>query len=279
MANNVLVHTHLFPAYTIDGFKSFVRERENIRIKKENGILQPWTSDQILSTKSFCNIDRFYDSGTQKLINVLQNKTDDVKIIGSLTYRLFSSGNLILDCINESTNINEFILKFNKLDKFSTKGIPYQFPSCKKGVTFKIFFNEYIIKNKESILKCVNDFNNCDIQVAMRRVHENIGYCKFLKFGIFQFILDLNYFFKNLIDLHSKPLYGAGSLNCLKQMSRQLNLDKSYILDNLINDFLNDNKNEIILEHALCEYDKYSKYVLGIKDFANKNKNYKPTLK
>lgn len=42
----------------------WVKEREQIRIRKDNGNPQPWTDDPILATYRFCNVRREDDRGT-----------------------------------------------------------------------------------------------------------------------------------------------------------------------------------------------------------------------
>lgn len=49
-------------------FLRFVKERENIRLKKEAGEPAPWTKDRILQTYRFCNIRRSDDRVSRWLI-------------------------------------------------------------------------------------------------------------------------------------------------------------------------------------------------------------------
>lgn len=49
----------------LDLFVTFVRERENIRLKKEAAVPRPWTADEILRTFRFCNIRREDDRVTR----------------------------------------------------------------------------------------------------------------------------------------------------------------------------------------------------------------------
>jgi hypothetical protein len=59
---------------SIEGFWSFVQERELIRIRKESGNPPPWTNDLILQDYHFCNIRRADDFGTRWYVNLMSPK-------------------------------------------------------------------------------------------------------------------------------------------------------------------------------------------------------------
>lgn len=44
---------------------NFIRERENIRLRRERGKPRPWTQDPILNTYRFCNVQREHDAVTR----------------------------------------------------------------------------------------------------------------------------------------------------------------------------------------------------------------------
>ena len=75
---------------SIENFWLFLRERENIRLRREAGQSPPWTDDHILRTFHFCNIRREHDKGTQWwLKNVVQTSSpyfDDV-LFRTILYR------------------------------------------------------------------------------------------------------------------------------------------------------------------------------------------------
>lgn len=86
-----------FQAYREDDFFKFCEERESIRIRKENNEPRPYTDDDILHTKKFCNIDRKNDKGTVNLYRAFDNIEDDtLKVAMVLTYRICCSGSLII---------------------------------------------------------------------------------------------------------------------------------------------------------------------------------------
>lgn len=263
--------------YTLKGLEDFINLRESCRINKDNNT---WDcTDNILKHKRFCNIDRKYDRGTIGLYNVLENNEMDInfKLISILTYRMFSSGNLILDMINESKNIRQFKKIFTNATKYSNRRIPYQFVPYTKGVNFKYFFIHYIHKNRIKICESILNLKNETLLNSINIIHNSMGFTKKLKFGIYQACLDISKLYPHLIDPNSLPLYGDGSFNALKYiLENELQYDDR---DELIDSSKTIVDNSLtVLEHGLCEYDKYCKYKLGIKNFNTKASNYKLTV-
>lgn len=257
--------------YNLKGFKNFIDLREECRINKNN---KNWICpDDILRTKKFCNIDRKYDKGTINLYQALKNKKIEYQIITILTYRMFSSANLIIDIIKRNNNLVDFKNDFLQMTKFSNRGMPYQFVPYKKDVNFKTFFRDYIYKNHKNIIKTILNMKSVNFLNAIDLIYESIEFEKKLKFGIFQATLDIAELFPELIDPQTEPLYGIGSLNCLKEILKNeqeystfnelIEISKKYVNNSLT-----------VLEHGLCEYDKYSKYRLGIKDMNSKHSQY-----
>src|ERR1700676_1496787 len=62
----------------LDTLRYFVKERESIRLKREQGLPPPWTDDPILSKFRFCNVRRSDDRVSRWLIqNVLTQANID----------------------------------------------------------------------------------------------------------------------------------------------------------------------------------------------------------
>lgn len=257
--------------YTLNGFRDFVILREKCRINKNKKWKCP---DKILETKKFCNIDRNYDRGTIDLYNCLEGKSLEYSLICIITYRMFSSGNLILDIIKSNTDLTSFSKDFLKLKSFSNKAIPYQFVPYVKGVTYKVFFKNNIYKNRKNIIKNLLSLKNASFKEAIDNIHKSMNFEKKLKFGIYQSCLDISYLFPEIIDPNSEPLYGKGSLNSLKEILKK---EKNYTsIDEIIeisSKYVDGSLT--VLEHGLCEYDKYCKFRLGIKNIESKHTNYK----
>jgi hypothetical protein len=87
----------LYGQYTKKDFQDFIDERESIRKKKEAGQPWPWSSDEILNTYKFTNINRFDDRMTKVIIS----RYDDIL---SLAYaRTIQREEVIVDGLDKKT--------------------------------------------------------------------------------------------------------------------------------------------------------------------------------
>lgn len=67
----------MFPSGT-SAFYAFMRERENVRLRKGAGDFFPWTEDEILRSYKFTNVYRHFDKTSQKLKELFyQDHFDD----------------------------------------------------------------------------------------------------------------------------------------------------------------------------------------------------------
>src|SRR5216684_3393212 len=57
----------------INQFVEYMKERENVRIRKERGDPWPWTEDKILQTYKFTNVHRVDDRTTKALVDIYRN--------------------------------------------------------------------------------------------------------------------------------------------------------------------------------------------------------------
>jgi hypothetical protein len=62
-------------------YHDFVIERHKIREQRLIGLPQPWTSDPILASHSFCNVFRVLDYGTQFLLNMTRFEWDPAEVL------------------------------------------------------------------------------------------------------------------------------------------------------------------------------------------------------
>lgn len=266
-----------FEIYTIDGFLKFCKERERIRDKKDAGKPRPWTKDEILHRKKFCNIDRKDDRMSKEFMKVIKKKSDDLKIIGSLFFRTTLSGTEVPAYLDRFNTVEELIEDYTcddcELVKYNKGKInPYQFVAYKKGVSIRHYIIDYIFKNYKSILEEFSTFENLDLKTATQKLCEKIGYERNLKFITFQACADLSYMLPKKINEKSEPYFGPGSVSSLKEMVKNDKMSRKEILDEI------EKKTGwtlLKIEHGLCEYDKYCKFKLGTKSFNGKSNDYK----
>lgn len=76
-------------------FFAFMRERENIRLRKQAGDSRPWTQDTILQEFKFTNVRRHYDWTTSKLREnfYAEHRSDDRRsiLMNCALYRYFGT--------------------------------------------------------------------------------------------------------------------------------------------------------------------------------------------
>lgn len=267
--------TILFEYYTIKGFIDFCNERESIRFKREQNHSSPLTKDKILRTKKFCNIDRNHDRGTKVLFKFLSTLSSDYdKILFCLTYRHLSSGYELLNSYQDFNSFDSYIehLKQSK-EKLKLGSVAYQL-RLYQDFTAKDYVLNHINKHRNKIVSFILKSNQISFNDFINNMIDIMQFKTRLKFINLQFALDIVELFPNVIDKDSPILWGVGSETCLKQIANQENISIDETLSKLKE---KTNFHQIVLEHALCEYDKYCKYIDGSKDFNKKVKTYKRT--
>jgi hypothetical protein len=265
----------LFEYYTIKGFIDFCEERESIRKKREQNKKPPLTSDKILRVKKFCNIDRNHDRGTKTLFEFL-SKIDNPrdKILFCITYRHLSSGNKLLETMSNYKRFDDFVSEIICSEsKLQIGSIAYQL-RLYQDFNMKRYVLEHIVKFQNEIVSFVLNANNLSFDYFINNINDIIQFRSKLIFINLQFALDIIELFPKTIDKNSQIHWGCGSKNAIKKIAIQEQLSLDECLEQLQT---KSNFHQIVLEHALCEYDKYCKYVDGSKDFNKKVKNYHRT--
>ena len=64
-------------------FVAVMRERENIRLRREQGLSRPWTSDPFLQHYRFCNIRREDDRTTRWIAEHWRTPHQPIRTYGS----------------------------------------------------------------------------------------------------------------------------------------------------------------------------------------------------
>lgn len=77
-------------------FFDFVKERERVRLRKEAGLLRPWTDDVILQNYKFTNVRRHHDRTSRELRGVFYDKVapeDDTRsmLMNAALFRYFGT--------------------------------------------------------------------------------------------------------------------------------------------------------------------------------------------
>jgi hypothetical protein len=276
----------------------FVNEREQARLNKEKGFLQPYTLDPILAKYRFCNVRRRDDRVSKWLLTYYyRNVQGDVwfrallaRLINWPPTLLYLMDNLVIPRRAEDFNSYLFLkamheLEFRKEKIYSSAYIVY--PTMVKGNTKSVNLCEYIIK------PTIDMASKMRVAVASGSIRHTTNQLA-ESFGIQTFIAgqvsaDLTYLRGQLdtaIDINSWAPMGPGSQRGLNRLheraiskaftEKEFNLELIEVRDILIKS--NDTLKDLTLhdcQNVMCEFDKYQRVVKGE---GKPRQNYKPTV-
>lgn len=128
----------MFPSRA-PAFYAFMRERENVRLRKEAGDFFPWTQDPILQSYKFTNVYRHFDKTSQKLKELFYNDhfDDDPKsiLMNAALFRYFGT--------------YEFaeVIGWQEYDNFDFEGIK-EAAKTRLANRERVFTGAYVITNQ-----------------------------------------------------------------------------------------------------------------------------------
>jgi len=280
-----------------DELVEFVHEREQVRLNRDSGFLQPYTLDPILSKYRFCNVHRKDDRVSKWLIkNYYRNLSGDVwfrallaRLINWPPTLLYLMDNLVIPHRAEDFNAYLFIEAMKELEAkkekvYSSAYIVY--PTMVKGNTKSVNLCEYIIK---PTIHMASQMRGAVASNSIKYTTETLA----TAFGIQSFIAgqvsaDLTYLRNQLdsaIDLYSWAPMGPGSQRGLNRLY-QRTISKKFTEERFnqelteIRSILIDSNNKLKdltlhdCQNIMCEFDKYQRVKTGE---GKPRQNYKPT--
>jgi len=293
----------------------WVRERHSIYLKKSSGQAFPWTEDEILKTKRFCNVFRELDKETlwirENWLNPL--KDDENLWFAPFIFRMFNLGSTFEKFFvstkgrNIVTNFEENRDLFDKYLRELSKTTPvfssaYMLTTHGKATDSKssFYLNELIPilhGKKQEILEILksNSFEESFSKI------KDLNLPAYKGFILYQALLDLTYtkYLTDHTDKYSWTLIGPGAVRGLNRLygrgvgdslSQTKALDECRKLMDVVNKDIDktlfiDTFNKLgykeplfdihTVEFWLCEFDKYCRCQLG----QGVLKNYKLTTK
>ena len=280
-----------------DELVEFVNEREQVRLNKDSGFLQPYTLDPILAKYRFCNVRRRDDRVSKWLLTYYyKNPQGDVwfrallaRLINWPPTLLYLMDNLVIPRRAEEFNPYLFIEAMKHLESkgekvYSSAYIVY--PTMVKGNTKSVNLAEYIIA---PIIKIAPQVRGAIASGSIKHTTNALA----TSFGIQTFIAgqvssDLTYIrgqLDNAIDLYSWAPMGPGSQRGLNRLherkllktitEKQFNQELIEARDVIIKS--NDKFKDLTLhdvQYVFCEFDKYQRVKTGE---GKPRQNYKPT--
>jgi hypothetical protein len=280
-----------------DELVEFVNERDQVRLNKDSGYLQPYTLDPILSKYRFCNVRRRDDRVSKWLIkNYYRSVSGDVwfrallaRLINWPPTLLYLMDKLVIPHRAEDFNAYLFIEAMKELESkgekvYSSAYIVY--PTMVKGNTKSVNLCEYIIKPTISMAsKMRGAVASGSIKHTTNQLAEAFGIQTFIAGQVSADLTYLRGQLDNAIDLYSWAPIGPGSQRGLNRLherkllktttEKQFNQELIEVRDAVIGS--NQSFKDLTLhdcQNIMCEFDKYQRVKTGE---GKPRQNYKPT--
>ena len=261
-------------------FFDFCREREKIRLARENDAPAPWTNDPIFQKGRFLNVFREDDRGSKAILRFARNLEKDLSaLIHALFFARWCNRQETLDKLSTKilSNPKKLRKKLETLEPWcNVTAYPVE-PVHWEGAQYSrldaatILFGE----NKESLTDTITGAQG-DVIKATNAV--NALFRMQNDFPIFMAIIDLAWFRPDVIDPASHVPTGIGAVAFLDRLQKHFGLDShQQTCDRMIalqKEYWPEAKRvfqPIDIEYLSCECRKYYSYVNGTKLFEGKN--------
>jgi len=264
----------------VSAFFDFCREREKIRVSRENGNPFPWTDDPIFQKGRFLNVFREDDRGSKAILSFAKDIENDLPmLIHALFFARWCNRQETLDKLSSDMLLEpkELLKTLNSFNHWSNltaypvetvhwKGVDYSRldAAVKLFLTIKESLAKIIIKSDRNVIKATNAIN------AEFKMQNN--------FPIFMAVIDLAWFRPDIINPASDVPTGIGAVAYIDRLQEYLRLknhQETYKkMIELQKDYWPEAKRSfepIDIEYLSCECRKYYSYVNGTKLFKGKN--------
>ena len=265
----------------VESFFDFCKERENIRISRENGEDFPWSKDEIFQNGRFLNVFREDDRVSKSIIKFAGNLNEEPsKLINAVFFARWCNRQEVLDILTPDDLNNPENLK-NKLESIdpwcNETAYPVE-PVTWKGKQYsridaatKLFYEiqgsllNILKSSNKSVITATNNINK---EFQMQN-----------DFPIFMAVIDIAWFRPDIIPIESEVPTGIGAVAYLDRLQNHLGLsshqevgEKMIELQKTYWPEAKRGFNPIDIEYLACECRKYYSYINGTKVFEGKNK-------
>ena len=265
----------------VESFFDFCKERENIRISRENGQDFPWSKDEIFQNGRFLNVFREDDRVSKSIIKFAGNLNEEPsKLINAVFLARWCNRQEVLDTLTPDDLNNPENLK-NKLESIDPWCNETAYPVepvtwggkqySRIDAATKLFYEvqDSLLNILESSNKSViNATNNINKEFQMQN-----------DFPIFMAVIDIAWFRPDIIPIESEVPTGIGAVAYLDRLQNHLGLsshqevgEKMIELQKTYWPEAKRGFNPIDIEYLACECRKYYSYINGTKVFEGKNK-------
>ena len=265
----------------VESFFDFCKERENIRVSRENGEDFPWSKNEIFQNGRFLNVFREDDRVSKSIIKFAGNLNEEPsKLINAVFFARWCNRQEVLDTLKPDDLNNPENLK-NKLESIdpwcNETAYPVE-PVTWKGKQYsridaatKLFYEiqgsllNILKSSNKSVITATNNINK---EFQMQN-----------DFPIFMAVIDIAWFRPDIIPIESEVPTGIGAVAYLDRLQNHLGLsshqevgEKMIELQKTYWPEAKRGFNPIDIEYLACECRKYYSYINGTKVFEGKNK-------
>ncbi len=261
-------------------FFNFCKERENIRIKRNNGDEFPWSNDPIFQRGRFLNVFREDDRGSKAILQFAKNLENDLPaLIHALFFSRWCNRQETLNQLTSSilSQQNELINTLHNLDPWcNTTAYPVEHVQW-NGKEYNRIDTATILfeRIKEPLINMITEAKG-DVIAATKLVNNQFQMKN--DFPIFMAVIDIAWFRPDIIDPSSHVPTGIGAVAYLDRLQKHFDLDNhQQTCDRMIKiqrEYWPEAKRKfqpIDIEYLSCECRKYYSYVNGTKLFEGKN--------
>ena len=275
---NALDGLHLNDPVT--AFFDYCREREKIRLLREDKTPYPWTNDEILQKGRFLNVFREDDRCSKSIISFAKGLEDDLPmLIQALFFARWCNKQEVIDEISSDILMQpkKLLKKLNSFNNWCNHSAYPVEPINWKGLKYsrlnsaaKLFgiikceLAKIIIESNGDVIKATSSIN------SLFKMEND--------FPIFMAVIDLAWFRQDIIHPNSQVPTGIGAVAYLDRLQKHLGLsnhqETSEKMIQLQKKYWPEAKRTfqpIDIEYQSCECRKYYSYVNGTKLFEGKN--------
>jgi len=264
----------------VSAFFKFCKEREQIRIKREQGESFPWSEDPIFQKGRFLNVFREDDRVSKSIIKFAEGLEQDLPdLVQALFFARWCNKGVVLDAISKDVLADKALIK-NKMIAFDSWSNKTAYP------VEEIEWNGIKYSRLEAATTLFHDIKDSlceiirgsagDVIVATQAVNHEFKMKN--DFPIFMAVIDIAWFRPDIIKPTSPVPTGIGAVAFLDRLQKflgtknhqatcdeMIKLQKRY-WPNAKRGFL-----PIDIEYLSCECRKYYSYVNDTKRFEGKN--------
>ena len=265
----------------VKSFFDFCKERENIRIARENGEDFPWSTDEIFQNGRFLNVFREDDRVSKSIIKFASNLNEyPSKLVNAVFFSRWCNRQEVLDTLTPDDLDNSENLK-NKLENIdpwcNETAYPVEPVTWEDKQYSRIdAATQLFYEIKDSLLDILESSNKSVI-TATNNINEEFQMQN--DFPIFMAVIDIAWFRPDIIPIESEVPTGIGAVAYLDRLQNHLGLsshqevgEKMIELQKTYWPEAKRGFNPIDIEYLACECRKYYSYINGTKVFEGKNK-------